>query len=135
MILNDKKYNNINLEGRNILIVDDDERNIYAVSHALDGHHMNIYKANNGHDALKQLQENPEIDMVLMDIMMPEMDGLETTKKIRTDYNTKHIPIIALTAKAMSHDRDICLEAGMDEYVTKPIDTPKLLSVMNSFFE
>ncbi|MEP7263598.1 MAG: response regulator [Bacteroidota bacterium] len=125
----------IHLKGKNILIVDDDERNIYAISHTLEGQEMNIFKASTGMEAIRQLQINPEIDLVLMDVMMPDMDGIETVKQIRSDLSERRIPIIAVTAKAMKEDRELCLSAGMDEYITKPVDTNRLLSVMNSFFE
>jgi PAS domain S-box-containing protein len=125
----------LQLKGKNILIVDDDERNIYALSNTLEGKDMNIFSATNGMDALEKLQLFPEIDLILMDVMMPEMDGMATTKIIRSKNNNKHIPIIAVTAKAMKDDREMCMKAGMDEYVTKPIDTNQLLLVMNSFFE
>lgn len=129
------KPETIHLKGKNVLIVDDDERNIYAISNTLEGQDMHIFKATTGMEAIRQLQINPEIDLVLMDVMMPDMDGIETTKQIRLDLAQRKLPIIAVTAKAMKQDRELCLTAGMDEYITKPVDTNRLLSVMNSFFE
>ena len=119
------------LKNKNILIVDDDIRNIYALSAALTSKGAIISTAFNGIEALKSLEDNSNIDIVLMDIMMPEMDGFETTKKIRENIKWKDLPIIALTAKAMKGDRDEILKAGASDYQSKPIDIQKLISLIS----
>lgn len=113
-----------------ILLVDDDMRNVYALSKLLTGKGANVLKAANGADALKILDENQDIDIVLMDIMMPVMDGYEATRKIRSQKQFAHLPIIALTAKVMPEDRDKCIEAGCSDYLAKPVDFDQLLSLM-----
>ncbi|CAN5374792.1 hypothetical protein BH23BAC1_BH23BAC1_12560 [soil metagenome] len=113
-----------------VLIVDDDSRNTYSLYNAFEAESMNIITASNGVEALKQLDANPDIQIILMDIMMPEMDGLECTKSIRNNPTFTGIPIIALTAKAMKEDKEKCLEAGASDYVTKPVNIDKLLSLM-----
>jgi CheY-like chemotaxis protein len=113
-----------------VLIVDDDSRNTYSLYNAFEAESMNIIVASNGVEALKQLDEHPETQIILMDIMMPEMDGLECTKRIRSNLKLAGIPIIALTAKAMKEDKEKCLEAGASDYVTKPVNIEKLLSLM-----
>ena len=118
------------LKGKLILVADDDMRNIFALSTALQAYDMNIVIANNGREALEKLNENPEIDLVLMDIMMPEMDGYEAMRAIRINKQFGKIPIIALTAKAMKNDREKCIEAGANDYISKPVDIDKLLSMM-----
>ena len=128
--------NNIgNLSSKKILIVDDDTRNIYALTSMLENYKMNLYFANNGIEAIKELNNNPDIDLVLMDIMMPEMNGLEATQKIRLQDRFSKLPIFALTAKAMKEDYQISIDAGMNEHITKPIECGKLLELMNSYFE
>lgn len=119
------------LKNKNILIVDDDIRNIYALSAALTSKGAIISTAFNGIEALKSLEDNSNIDIVLMDIMMPEMDGFEATKKIRENIKWKDLPIIALTAKAMKGDRDEILKAGASDYQSKPIDIQKLISLIS----
>jgi CheY-like chemotaxis protein/CHASE3 domain sensor protein len=118
------------LKGKTILITDDDMRNIFALSSALQEYEMNIYIANNGKEAIQRLQENEEIDLVLMDIMMPEMDGYEAMRAIRDEKKFAKLPIIALTAKAMKNDREKCIEAGANDYISKPVDMDKLLSML-----
>lgn len=118
------------LKNKTILITDDDMRNIFALSSALQLYDMNILIANTGVEALKQLREQPQIDLVLMDIMMPEMDGYEAMRQIRLDKQYSKLPIIALTAKAMKNDREKCIEAGANDYISKPVDVDKLLSMM-----
>lgn len=118
------------LKGKTILITDDDMRNIFALSSALQEYEMNIYIANNGKEAIQKLQENGEIDLVLMDIMMPEMDGYEAMRAIRDEKKFAKLPIIALTAKAMKNDREKCIEAGANDYISKPVDMDKLLSML-----
>ncbi|MFC5682884.1 response regulator [Flavobacterium sp. MAHUQ-51] len=119
------------LKDKNILIVDDDIRNIYALSAALTSKGAVITTAFNGIEALNALEENQSFDIVLMDIMMPEMDGFEATKKIRENPKWKNLPIIALTAKAMKGDRDEILNAGASDYQSKPIDIQKLISLIS----
>lgn len=118
------------LNGRTVLIVDDDMRNIFALSKALRARGLKVLMAQDGHKALKQIDDNPAIDLVLMDIMMPGMDGYETMREVRARPAFLKLPIIALTAKAMRGDREKCLEAGASDYLSKPIDVDKLLSMM-----
>lgn len=118
------------LLSKTVLITDDDMRNIFALSSALQIYDMNIIIANNGREAINRLQENDQIDLVLMDIMMPEMDGYEAMKEIRKDKRYAKLPIIALTAKAMKSDREKCIEAGANDYISKPVDIDKLLSML-----
>jgi len=117
-------------QDKKILIVDDDMRNIFALTSVLEPHKMKILYAENGRDAIAVLKGNPDIDLVLMDIMMPEMDGYETTRGIRRDDCFKALPIVALTAKAMKGDREKCIEAGASDYISKPVNTDQLLSLM-----
>ncbi|KYG69679.1 hybrid sensor histidine kinase/response regulator [Bdellovibrio bacteriovorus] len=119
--------------GRKVLIVDDDVRNVFALSSVLKMRGMNVVFAENGKQGIKVLTENPDTDLVLMDTMMPEMDGLEATREIRALPQFANLPIISLTAKAMKGDREKCLEAGASDYVTKPVDEAHLLSVMYSW--
>ncbi|XOV93321.1 MAG: response regulator [Bacteroidota bacterium] len=116
--------------GKKILIVDDDMRNVFALSKVLKEKGLDIAKADNGMTALKALKGDESIDMVLMDIMMPEMDGYECMKEIRKMRHLKELPIIALTAKAMKDDRKKCIDAGANDYITKPVDIERLLSLM-----
>jgi CheY-like chemotaxis protein len=118
------------LAGKKVLLVDDDVRNIFAMTSVLERHRMEILPAESGQDALDLIQKHPEVDAVLMDIMLPEMDGYETTRAIRRMPQFKDLPIIALTAKAMKGDREKCLEAGASDYIAKPVDTEQLLSLL-----
>ena len=118
------------LKDKTILVADDDMRNIFALSSALQEYEINIVIANNGRQALDKLAETPSIDLVLMDIMMPEMDGYEAMREIRNDKKFAKLPIIALTAKAMKNDREKCIAAGANEYISKPVDIDKLLSML-----
>jgi CheY-like chemotaxis protein len=118
------------LAGRRILVVDDDLRNIFALTSVLEQHDITVLHAENGKRGIEVLQKEPGIDLVLMDIMMPEMDGYETTRAIRQIPGFISLPIIALTAKAMKGDREKCLQAGASDYVTKPVDLAYLFSVM-----
>jgi CheY-like chemotaxis protein/CHASE3 domain sensor protein/putative methionine-R-sulfoxide reductase with GAF domain len=116
-------------EGRTILLAEDDVRNIFALSHVLEPLGANLQIARNGREALDALENGPEVHLILMDIMMPEMDGLTAMGEIRRNPRFAHLPIIALTAKAMANDRTRCLEAGADDYVSKPIDVDKLVAL------
>ncbi|MDI1303070.1 MAG: response regulator [bacterium] len=116
--------------GRKVLLVDDDMRNIYALSASLEEWGCEILVANNGLESLEVLAANPDADIVLMDIMMPEMDGYEAMQRIRAQERFKKLPMLALTAKAMRDDRAKCLEAGANDYITKPVDIEKLQSLM-----
>jgi CheY-like chemotaxis protein len=117
-------------EKRRILLVEDDVRNVFAITRVLEPHGAILEIARNGLEAIDALSRNPEIELVLMDIMMPEMDGFEATKAIRAEKRWANLPIIALTAKAMPDDRQKCLQAGANDYITKPIDIEKLLSLL-----
>lgn len=118
------------LSGKKILITDDDMRNIFALSTALQSYEMQITIASNGREALEKLEEVDDIDLVLMDIMMPEMDGYEAMSLIRKKRKFDSLPIIALTAKAMKNDREKCIETGASDYISKPVDIDQLLSMM-----
>jgi CheY-like chemotaxis protein/GAF domain-containing protein len=118
------------LGGKKVLIVDDDMRNIYSLSSALEKKDIIIIAAENGREALEKLDEHPDIDLVLMDIMMPEMNGYEAMHILRKDSRFRDLPIIALTAKAMKGDRDECLKAGASDYISKPLDMEKLFSLL-----
>ncbi len=118
------------LKGKKILLVDDDMRNIYSLLNVLEDEGVQCVVAENGKVALEQLETNPDIDLVLMDIMMPEMDGYEATMLIRKKGTYNKLPIIALTAKAMKGDREKCLAAGMSDYISKPVNISQLLSLM-----
>ncbi|MEH2411527.1 HAMP domain-containing protein, partial [Nostoc sp.] len=118
------------LTGKKALIVDDDMRNIFALTSMLECYQIQVLYAENGREGITLLETTPDIDVVLMDVMMPEMDGYETTRVIRQNEQFKSLPIIALTAKAMQGDREKCLEAGASDYITKPVDTEQLLSLL-----
>jgi CheY-like chemotaxis protein/HAMP domain-containing protein/putative methionine-R-sulfoxide reductase with GAF domain len=116
--------------GRKILIVDDDVRNVFALTSVLESSGMEVVYAENGREAIETLRGTTDVDLVLMDIMMPEMDGYETIRAIREDESFKQLPIISLTAKAMKGDREKSIAAGASDYITKPVDTDQLLSLM-----
>jgi hypothetical protein len=122
--------NDPSLAGRTVLIVDDDMRNIYALTTVLEQGKMVTLFAQDGRKAIDELKTNPSIDIVLMDIMMPEMDGYAAMREIRKEERFRDLPIIALTAKAMKGDRERCLEAGASDYIPKPVDTERLLSLL-----
>ncbi len=118
------------LVGKKVLVVDDDVRNIFALSSVLERRGMSVLTAGTGREAIKTIESTPDLAIVLMDIMMPEMDGYETMQVIRQDPSFRRLPIIALTAKAMKGDREKCLEAGASEYLAKPVNTEQLLSAL-----
>jgi FOG: CheY-like receiver len=117
-------------EGKNVLIVDDDVRNVFALTSVLEGRGMNVVYAENGADGIRLLEEQPDISLVLMDIMMPGLDGYQTIASIREMPQFESLPIISLTAKAMKGDREKSIAAGASDYITKPVDTDRLLSLM-----
>ncbi|MCQ4087571.1 ATP-binding protein [Saccharibacillus sp. JS10] len=117
-------------EGRKLLIVDDDVRNVYAISVALESRGAQVGVAENGYEALKVLEKEPDYDLVLMDIMMPVMDGYEAMRSIRSQPIFDELPIIVLTAKAMKNERELCLQAGASDYISKPLDIDKLFSLL-----
>jgi hypothetical protein len=122
------------LSGRRVLIVDDDIRNIFALSSVLEDYGMDIRTADNGREAIN-ITKQGELDVILMDIMMPEMDGLETMREIRKLPDCKNLPIVAVTAKAMKGDRERCIEAGAWDYLSKPVDREQLLSVLKAWLQ
>jgi CheY-like chemotaxis protein len=122
-----------NLVGRKVLLVDDDARNIFALSSVLERRGMEVLTATTGREAIALLDSTPAVSIVLMDIMMPEMDGYETMQVIRSKPEFRRLPIIALTAKAMKGDREKCLEAGASDYLAKPVDTEQLLSALRGW--
>lgn len=117
-------------EGRKILLVDDDVRNIFALTSALEQKGVNVQIGRNGFEAISKLDEVPDIDLVLMDVMMPGMDGLEATRRIRQDARFQKLPIIAVTAKAMKDDQEQCMQAGATDYLAKPIDLDRLYALL-----
>jgi CheY-like chemotaxis protein len=117
-------------EGKKVLIVDDDVRNVFALASVFEARGMAVVFAENGKDGIGTLEENPDVDLVLMDIMMPEMDGYETTQAIRRMPDFKQLPIVALTAKAMKGDREKSIASGASDYITKPVDVDQLLALM-----
>jgi CheY-like chemotaxis protein len=118
------------LQRRKVLVVDDDARNIFALTSVLENHDVDVISATNGRDAIDTLSRTPDVAMVLMDIMMPDMDGYETMREIRRQREFRTLPILALTAKAMKGDREKCLDAGASDYIAKPVNTDQLLSLM-----
>jgi CheY-like chemotaxis protein len=123
----------VQLSDRKILVVDDDMRTVYALSALLRAKGADVLVADTGRAALELLAHDPEIELVLMDIMMPEMDGYEAMRRIRMNEKLRGLPVIALTAKAMKSDRDKCLEAGATDYMPKPIDGERLLVMLQSY--
>jgi signal transduction histidine kinase/CheY-like chemotaxis protein/CHASE3 domain sensor protein len=118
------------LRGKTVLIADDDVRNIFSLTKALEQHKMTILSALDGKEALQQLENNPKVDIVLMDMMMPEMDGYETIRTIRDIAKYRHLPILAVTAKTMLGDREKCIKAGASDYISKPVDIDQLVSLL-----
>ena len=123
------------LTGKNVLVVDDDVRNLFALTTVFERYNINVVTAESGREAIQIINDDKQkVDMVLMDIMMPEMDGYETTQKIRREHKNNTLPIIAVTAKAMKGDRQKCIEAGASDYITKPLKIDQLLSLMRVWF-
>ncbi|HXF17081.1 MAG TPA: response regulator [Burkholderiales bacterium] len=118
------------LRNRKVLVVDDDARNIFALSTLLENHEIEVLSATNGRQAIDLIQNTENLSAVLMDIMMPEMDGYETMREIRKSVKFRSLPILALTAKAMKGDREKCLEAGASDYIAKPVNTEQLMSML-----
>jgi CheY-like chemotaxis protein len=117
------------LKNKTALVADDDVRYIYSLTRSLENYGMHVVSAIDGKDALKQLDEN-KVDIVLMDMMMPEMDGYESIRRIRKNNKYKRLPVIAVTAKAMTGDREKCINAGASDYITKPVDVDQLISLL-----
>jgi signal transduction histidine kinase/DNA-binding response OmpR family regulator/HAMP domain-containing protein len=132
-ILHDLHESDRVLAGKKALIVDDDIRNIFALTSILERHGMTIISAETGRSAIDLLEKRPDVEVVLMDVMMPEMDGFETMRVIRQDGRFKQLPIIAVTAKAMKGDREKCIEAGAWDYLSKPVDTDELVSMLRAW--
>ena len=130
MMINNLHDKEAIFHSKKILLVDDDMRNVFALSKILQERGMEVVKSEDGKNALNMLEVHPDIDLVLMDIMMPEMDGYEAMKRIRSQIKFRNLPIIALTAKAMKDDKQKCIDAGANDYITKPIEVERLLSLM-----
>ncbi len=113
-----------------MLVVDDDVRNIFALTSLLEGEEMEVVSATNGRQAIELIESTPDLSIVLMDIMMPDMDGYQTMREIRSNPKFRNLPMLALTAKAMKGDREKCLDAGASDYIAKPVNTDQLLSLM-----
>ena len=118
------------LQGRTVLLVDDDLRNTFALSKLLKKHDMNVVIADNGQMALEKLQENKSIELIIMDVMMPVMDGYEAMRAIRSQRSLREVPIIALTARAMPDEQQKCMAAGANDYLPKPVDMERLLTLV-----
>jgi CheY-like chemotaxis protein len=123
------------LAGVKLLLADDDMRTVYALSALLRGKGAEVIVAENGREALDQLARHPDVRCVLMDVMMPEMDGYEATRQLRTDKRFVTLPVITLTAKAMKGERERCLEAGASDYLAKPVDSAQLLATLSTWLE
>ncbi|PSM47630.1 histidine kinase [Chroococcidiopsis sp. CCALA 051] len=135
LMLEQLQQNDSVLAGKKVLVVDDDMRNIFALTSILERQQMQVIYAENGREGILQIQNNPDIDIVLMDIMMPEMDGYDTIRAIRQIDRLAALPIVALTAKAMQGDREKCLEVGASDYISKPIDTEQLFSLLRVWLQ
>jgi CheY-like chemotaxis protein len=133
MMENIRMKNDI-LSGKKVLVVDDDVRNLFAITTVFERYNINVVTAESGKEAIGLMNDTGDIQMILMDIMMPEMDGYETMQKIRREHKNNSLPIIAVTAKAMKGDRQKCIEAGASDYITKPLKMDQLLSMMRIWF-
>lgn len=120
---------------KEILIIDDDSKNIFALSAVLKAKKFQCISALTAHQGLKMLSTNKNVGVVLMDMMMPEMDGYEAIEKMKSDHELKDIPVIAITAQAMTGDREKCMEAGADGYISKPVDVDELLQLLNQLID
>ena len=129
-IIDEARNKDAVLTGGKVLIVDDDVRNIFALTSGLERHKLTVLHAESGKRGLELLQQHADFDLVLMDIMMPEMDGYETTRRIRQIPQFRKLPVIALTAKAMRGDRERCIEAGASDYIPKPVVLEELVSLL-----
>jgi CheY-like chemotaxis protein len=118
------------LKNKTVIIADDDVRNIFSLTKALENHKMNVLSATDGNEALRVLNMHPHADLVLMDMMMPEKDGYEAITELRKDSRFRNLPVIAVTAKAMTGDREKCIQAGASDYISKPVDIDQLLSLL-----
>jgi CheY-like chemotaxis protein len=127
------RQSDVHLAGKSVLVVDDDVRNIFALSSVLERRGMSVLTATTGREAIECLGRAPDVAIVLMDIMMPEMDGFETMREIRSRLAFHRLPIIALTAKAMKGDRERCLDAGASEYLAKPVNVEQLLATLRTW--
>jgi CheY-like chemotaxis protein len=123
------------LQGRKALVVDDDIRNVFALTSMLERYGMKVIYAENGREGIERLHQHPNTDLVLLDIMMPEMDGYETARAIRSMPRYAHLPIISLTAQAMTGDREKALAAGASDYISKPVDVDELVSMMSAWLD
>jgi CheY-like chemotaxis protein len=130
---NGSKFDDSSLSGRRVLVVDDDIRNIFALTAMLERHQMDVVSVDSGREALEVLNQRNDIDAALVDVMMPEMDGYETMRRMRELPTFHDRPIIALTAKAMMGDREKCIEAGASDYIAKPVNTEGLLAMLRSW--
>jgi CheY-like chemotaxis protein len=130
MLLDRLHGSNDVLRNRKVLVVDDDARNIFALTTLLENQEMEVVSATNGRQAIDLIRTTPDLSVVLMDIMMPEMDGYQTMREIRRHDEFRMLPILALTAKAMKGDREKCLQAGASDYIAKPVNTDQLLSLL-----
>jgi CheY-like chemotaxis protein len=129
-ILAQLRDTDVTLAGKKVMVVDDDVRNIFALASALEQKGLQVEIGRNGFEALSKLAEAPDIDLVLMDVMMPGMDGLEATRRIRANPKFAQLPVIAVTAKAMKDDQEQCRRAGANDYLAKPIDLDRLFSLL-----
>lgn len=120
---------------KEILIIDDDSKNIFALSAVLKAKKFQCISALSAHQGLQMLSSNKNVGVVLMDMMMPEMDGYEAIEKMKSDHELKDIPVIAITAQAMTGDREKCMQAGADGYISKPVDVDELLQLLNELID
>jgi CheY-like chemotaxis protein len=129
-LLHERRGNEDSITGRTVLVIDDDIRNIFALTSVLESHGVHVLYAENGRTGIETLLKNPQVDVVLLDIMMPELDGYETLRRIRKDPGYRGLPIIAITAKALKEDREKCIQAGAFDYLPKPIEPDKLVDLI-----